>query len=106
MLNIEVAYANSGRAQVLALSVLEGCTAFQAIVQSGIAQSFPDINLAALTIGVFGRRVALEYPVQAGDRIEIYRPLLNDPKTRRLRQVKQEHYGKRMHKRSSKEPGR
>ena len=84
MLRIEVAYALRDEQVLLALEVEEGTTAREAVVRSGILRRFPD--LASAPIGIFGRVVGPDTPLRKGDRVEIYRPLLADPKdTRRTR---------------------
>ncbi len=91
---IEVAYATADRSQVIALTVPAGCTADEAIARSGLVQQFPELASNTLPIGVFSQRVARDYAVKPGDRIEIYRPLLCDPKEWRLGKVKRTHYSK------------
>ncbi|PZW96405.1 hypothetical protein DFS28_106308 [Pseudomonas sp. 478] len=62
-----------------------------ALLASGIGEAFSELDLASCPVGIFGKVIADpdKYPVQAGDRIEIYRPLLADPKeVRRLRAAK------------------
>jgi putative ubiquitin-RnfH superfamily antitoxin RatB of RatAB toxin-antitoxin module len=91
MIRVEVAYALPDRQRIVALDVEEGCTALAAAQRSGIAAEFPDIDLARAALGIFGRRLEnpAATPLQAGDRVEIYRPLLIDPKTvRRQRAAK------------------
>ncbi len=83
---IEVAYATPQRQTLIHIEALPGCTVRQAIERSGILQQFPEISLEQSRVGVFGRLRELDDPVEAGDRVEIYRPLTADPKqARRLR---------------------
>lgn len=91
MINIEVAFAADDKKQVvLPLEVQAGCTVQAAIEQSGILAQFPMLDLAVNKVGVFSKTVALDAVLQAGDRVEIYRPLLIDPKqARQLRAHKQ-----------------
>lgn len=91
VIEIEVAYAAVDRQVLLTISVAEGVSLRAAVHESGIAAEFPELNLAQCPLGIFGKVVADadSRPVQAGDRIEIYRPLLADPKeVRRLRAAK------------------
>lgn len=81
--NIEVAYATREVQSIIPLSVSEGTTVEQAIIDSGILTTFPDIELTNNNIGIFSKKVPLNHTINAGDRIEIYRPLTIDPKTRR-----------------------
>jgi putative ubiquitin-RnfH superfamily antitoxin RatB of RatAB toxin-antitoxin module len=86
MLQIEVAYANPHRQVIIPLQVATSCNIEQAISLSGILAQFPEIDLTAVEVGIFGKRATLAARVQADDRIEIYRPLQVDPKqARRLR---------------------
>ncbi len=85
-ISIEVVYASPTAQELLALEVPAGCTVEAAIDRSGIIELFPEIDLMQQKVGIFGKQVSLSSYVQAGDRIEIYRPLLVDPKeARRLR---------------------
>ena len=84
--NIEVAYATPQRQALIRLEVPPGCTLRQAIERSGILREFPEISLAQCKLGIFGQLRQLDDPVEAGDRVEIYRELTADPKqARRLR---------------------
>ncbi len=86
---IEVAYASANQSWLIPVEVEEGTTVQQAIASSGILDQCPDINLQTNKVGLFSKIVALDVPLRAGDRIEIYRPLLLDPKeARRLRAEK------------------
>ena len=60
--------------------MLPGTTLRQAVEASGLARDFPEVTGKALDVGVFGRRRDPDAVVQPGDRVEIYRPLLADPK--------------------------
>lgn len=82
MINVEVAYALPQRQQILSLQVEEGASVFDAVERSGIVRLFPEIDLETAKMGVFGKAVGKprETPLADGDRVEIYRPLLIDPK--------------------------
>lgn len=91
MIAVEVVYAAVGRQVLLTVVVPAGTTVRAALLRSTVAEEFPDIDLARCPVGIFGKVVADPESrlVQAGDRIEIYRPLLADPKeVRRLRAAK------------------
>lgn len=91
VIEIEVAYAAVDRQDLRALSVPEGTTVREAVLKSGIGEQFPNLDLSECPLGIFGKVVADPQVrlIQAGDRIEIYRPLLADPKeVRRLRAAK------------------
>lgn len=82
VINVEVAYALPERQQIVALQVEEGCTLLEAVRRSQITQMFPEINLAEAKMGIFGKVVPKpgETVLSEGDRVEIYRPLIIDPK--------------------------
>ena len=91
MVDVEVVYAAVDRQALLSVAVPVGTTVRAALLRSGIGDGFPELNLADCPVGIFGKVIAdpETRPVQAGDRIEIYRPLLADPKeVRRLRAAK------------------
>ncbi|TMU78759.1 RnfH family protein [Pseudomonas fluorescens] len=91
VIEIEVVYAAVDRQVLRSVSVNEGATVRAAVLASGIGSEFPELNLAECPLGIFGKVVADpdSRVIQAGERIEIYRPLLADPKeVRRLRAAK------------------
>jgi putative ubiquitin-RnfH superfamily antitoxin RatB of RatAB toxin-antitoxin module len=77
---IEIAYATPERQIILEREIETGCSARAAVRNSGIDQHFPEIDLDSCDLGVFGKTVADDYEPGEGDRIEIYRPLIADPK--------------------------
>ena len=77
---IEVAYATPQKQLILEHEVEAGSLAREAVRNCGIDQQFPEIDLESCEIGVFGKAVADDCPLNDGDRIEIYRPLIADPK--------------------------
>lgn len=84
---ITVSYATPGKQVEIPIAVEESCTVELAIKRSKIIEQFPEIKLAHIVVGIFGQRVKLDSNVQAGDRIEIYRPLTIDPKEARRRRA-------------------
>ncbi|VVM50622.1 RnfH family protein [Pseudomonas fluorescens] len=91
MIEVEVVYAAVDRQVLLTLVVPLGTSVRAALLGSTVAEAFPELDLANCPVGIFGKVVAdpEHRSVQAGDRIEIYRPLLADPKeVRRLRAAK------------------
>jgi len=89
VLSIEIAYASAQQGWLIPLNVEKGTTIQQAIIISGILEQCPDINLQTNKVGLFSKIVELDALVRSGDRIEIYRPLILDPKeARRLRAEK------------------
>lgn len=94
-ISIEVAYARPEEQVILKLDVAPDTTIQQAIEQSGMLERFPEIDVGTLKAGIFGKLKKLTQTLQQGDRVEIYRPLIADPK-----QVRKERAaaGKRMKK--------
>ena len=89
LIDVEVAYANPGQQVIVALKMPEGTTAEQAILASNLLNRFPEIDGADLKAGIFGSVCKLDQPLRQGDRVEIYRPLIHDPKeARRQRAAK------------------
>ncbi|MFM0593262.1 MULTISPECIES: RnfH family protein [Paraburkholderia] len=86
-LSIEVCYALPDEQALIAVDLPEGATLQQALDASGILQRFPRIDLTTQKVGVFGKIKALDAVLADHDRVEIYRPLLVDPKLSRQRRV-------------------
>ena len=82
-IRVEVAYALRDRQVLLTADLEEGSTVEQAIRRSGILEAFPEIDVARARLGIFGREVSLDAQMRDGDRVEIYRPLIADPKDAR-----------------------
>ena len=82
IINVEVAYALPHKQQIIALAVADGCSVFDAVEQSGINKQFPDLDISAAKLGIFGKAVAKpkQQLLKEGDRVEIYRALIADPK--------------------------
>lgn len=88
LLSVEVVYALPDRQVLLPLEVEPGTTVCQAIEQSGIRRVFPHIDPERGRVGIFGRLVNQHAVLRNGDRIEIYRPLIADPKDSRRRRAR------------------
>ena len=89
LLRVDVVYAKPDTQVVVELQVPPGVTVTEAIRRSGLLERFPEIDLEKHGVGIFGELVGLDDPLRDGDRVEIYRPLLADPKAmRRERAVK------------------
>ena len=88
-LDVQVAYALPERQVVVPVRVEAGTRAVDAIRQSGILAQFPQIDLSRAKLGIYGSRVSGDHVVSAGDRIEIYRALVADPKTARRQRAGQ-----------------
>ena len=80
-MRIEVAYAKPSEQVILTLDIADGSTIEAAIIESGILQRFPEIDLANNRVGIFGRLFKLDQVLRAGDRVEIYRAITCDPQT-------------------------
>jgi putative ubiquitin-RnfH superfamily antitoxin RatB of RatAB toxin-antitoxin module len=85
MIAIEVAYALPDEQVILTVEVAEGTSVFDAAKQSGIEQRFAGLSVDDTPMGIFGKAVRKpkEEKIKAGQRIEIYRPLIIDPKEAR-----------------------
>lgn len=79
-ISVEVIYALSHKAERVPLRLPAGSTVAQAIEFSGLLQKCPEIDLAKNKVGVYAKLVKLDQPLRDRDRIEIYRPLIADPK--------------------------
>ena len=79
-INIEVVYALPHEQTLLRVQVTAGCTALEAIHLSGILSKYPSIDITKSKLGIFGKLIKPETILRSQDRIEIYRPLLADPK--------------------------
>jgi putative ubiquitin-RnfH superfamily antitoxin RatB of RatAB toxin-antitoxin module len=86
-IEIEIVYGVPQKQEILVVTVDEGCTVEQAIMASGISNLFTEIDLAIHKVGIWNKVVKLETVLKNLDRIEIYRPLLADPKEVRKRRA-------------------
>jgi putative ubiquitin-RnfH superfamily antitoxin RatB of RatAB toxin-antitoxin module len=77
---VEVAYALPGQQLIVPVNVTEGTTAEAAVLASGIMEKFPEIDLNINKIGIFGKLIKPDSVLRDLDRVEIYRPLIADPK--------------------------
>jgi putative ubiquitin-RnfH superfamily antitoxin RatB of RatAB toxin-antitoxin module len=82
-IRVEVAYALPEEQLILQVEGEAGLTVQEAIESSGILQRFPEIDLGGNKVGIFGKIARLDGPLRPGDRVEIYRPLVADPKEAR-----------------------
>ena len=95
-IEVEVAYTRPEEQAILTVKAKSGITVQQAIEQSGVLKKFPEIDLAQNKVGVFGKLAKLDTELAAGDRVEIYRPLIADPKLQRKKRAAE---GKELKKR-------
>lgn len=85
-IRVEVIYAVPQKQEIFSLKVLEGSTVRQAIEASGILAKYPEIDLSKNKLGIFAKLTKPDTPLRNRDRVEIYRPLIADPKeVRKLR---------------------
>lgn len=89
-ISIEVAYVSESKTFLKSLIVEQGTSVIDAIALSGLCLEFPDLNLELVKLGIFSEIVTGDDVVKEFDRVEVYRPLLVDPKqARRLRAAAQ-----------------
>lgn len=82
-LAIEIIYPTPEEQNIITIEVTESCSVEHAIAQSNILDLYPEIDLAINKVGIFGKACKLTDSLREGDRIEIYRPLIIDPKEAR-----------------------
>ncbi len=87
MLKVELVYATIEAQEILQLTVKEGADIATCIEVSGITSKHPEIDLTTMKVGIFSQVKPLSHVVNEGDRIEIYRPLIADPKAVRRRKA-------------------
>lgn len=88
-LNVEVVYALPAEQALLKVQLAEGATVEDAVRASGVLEAFPEIDLAHNKVGIFSKLVKLDEPVRDRDRVEIYRPLIADPKEVRRKRAEE-----------------
>jgi putative ubiquitin-RnfH superfamily antitoxin RatB of RatAB toxin-antitoxin module len=84
-IGVTVVLAGADRQRVVNLVVAAGSTAREAVERSGLLEARDDHDGAGLALAIYGRQVGHDHPLEAGDRVEILRPLVQDPKVRRRR---------------------
>ena len=87
IMTIEVAYALPDTQTLLVVDVPEGTTLIDAIMHSGIMEKHPEIDLNSAKTGIFGKMAKADAVLRAKDRVEIYRPLIAEPKESRRQQA-------------------
>jgi putative ubiquitin-RnfH superfamily antitoxin RatB of RatAB toxin-antitoxin module len=88
-INVEVLYALPGQQPIMQVQLAEGATVEDAIRASGVLDTFPEIDLTKNKVGIFSRLVKLNEEVRDKDRVEIYRPLIADPKEVRRKRAEE-----------------
>lgn len=89
MIRVEVAYALPHDQKIIVLQVEEDCSAYDAVIRSGIVEAYPEIDPDSIPMGIFGK--AIRNPkdtiLKEGQRVELYRPLIADPKEARAKRA-------------------
>ncbi|MDO9469031.1 MAG: RnfH family protein [Thiobacillus sp.] len=88
-ITVEVVYALPAQQPLLRAQLTEGATVEDAIRASGVLEAFPEIDLAKNKVGIFSKLVKLDETVRDRDRVEIYRPLIADPKEVRRKRAEE-----------------
>ena len=89
VIHVEVAFANTDKQLIIPVELAEGASVGQAINESGVLDQFSEIDLTQMCVGVFGKTCGLDKLIEQGDRVEIYRSLIQNPMdARRNRAVK------------------
>ncbi len=95
-INVEIVYATIDQQELMSVEVEPGSTVEQLIEYSGILEKYPEIDIVkANKIGIFGKLTKLNAVLREKDRVEIYRPLIADPKEVRRKRAAE---GKKMKK--------
>lgn len=87
MINVEVVYALAEKQSLLSFAIKEGATAIEAVKHSGIMDTYSTIDLETIKLGIFSKSCMNEQVLNEGDRVEIYRPLIADPREVRKRRA-------------------
>ncbi|PSJ79420.1 RnfH family protein [Neisseria iguanae] len=88
MPDIEIVYGLPDKQVLKIIQVADGTTIRQAVLQSSLENEFPDLDLHTAKLGIFGKTVKDDTVLREKDRIEVYRPLLVDPKEARRQRVR------------------
>ena len=90
VIRVEVVFATAQKQELVAVELKQGSRLCDAIDMSGLAEKFDNFEVDPARVGVFGKKASLDQVLRDGDRVEIYRPLLADPKeVRRQRALMQ-----------------
>ena len=89
MIKVEVAYALPTEQKILSVQLEEGASAYDAVIRSGIVQLFPEIDPETIPMGIFAKAISAPKTtaLKDGDRVELYRPLIADPKEARAKRA-------------------
>ena len=89
MINVEVVYALPHEQALVKLKLPQGATVAEAVQASGIADRHPEVDLAKNKLGIFGKLTKADAVLRDRDRVEIYRPLIADPKEVRRKRAEE-----------------
>ncbi len=84
---VDVVYALPKQQKMISVTIASGTTAIDALKQSNMLKFFPEIDLEKVKLGVFNNLIKHDTELHAGDRLEVYRPLIADPKDVRRRRA-------------------
>lgn len=84
---VEVVYALPEQQNIIEVELSKGQTAQDAIEQSGLLKRHPELDISSMIIGLFGKKTKMTQSLRDRDRVEIYRPLIADPKEVRKRKA-------------------
>lgn len=87
-MEIEVAYAAPGKQALVRIEVPDGSTVLEALELSAVRTRFPGIEIKPGMVGIFSQKVEMDHILHPGDRVEIYRPLIADPKEMRKQRAR------------------
>lgn len=87
LIAVQVAYAKPDLEVIKSLHVAPGTTLREAVEQSGIVAEVPEIDISTCAVGIYGKQKTLDTVLREHDRVEIYRPLIVDPKEARMRRA-------------------
>ena len=85
--NVDVVYALPQQQKIISVKVTSGTTAIEVLKQSNMLMYFPEIDLESVKLGVFSNLVKHDRVMEKGERLEVYRPLIADPKDVRRRRA-------------------
>lgn len=101
-MKVEVIYSLPEKTELVALDLPEGTTVLQAIEASGLLEKYPEIDVKKNKFGIYAKLAKADAVLRERDRVEIYRPLIADPKEVRKQRAAE---GKVMKKGAGEEPG-
>jgi len=89
LIKVEVLYALPHEQTLLTVEVAQGTTLADAVKISGMLEKYPDIDLSSNKVGIFGKLSKQDVVLRDKDRVEIYRPLIADPKEVRRKRAEE-----------------